>query len=196
MATLPLSAQTLLPDVPVRAPKWETHHGGYVVSSNFEVDPRMAAVVYPAEPLRKDDILSVHFTHMDRDDYFVLQECATLDCTQARILRVWNADGPVGVTAHQAERVWIPHEGKFFMWMQRFPMSGFSAGPFTGFEVSSPPLVLKPTGTPDQFQATDVAAAQQRGPVKVAYSRHDGASFLLRFEGGTTVLIQRMHADD
>jgi hypothetical protein len=189
-----VAAQTVLPDVNVRAPKWEERHGGYLISSNFEVDPKMSAVVYPAEAFQKDDILSVRLTQMKDDEYFVLQECISLDCTQAQILRVWNAYGALGITAHQSDRVWIPHEGKFFMWMQRFPMSGFRTGPFTGFEPLSPPLVLNPTGTAEQFRAVDVKAAQERGPVKVLSSTHDGSSFVLRFEGGTSILIQRMHA--
>jgi len=183
-----------LPKIDVTAPKWEERHGGYLISSNFQVDPHMSAVVYPAEPFQKDDILSVRLTQIKDDEYFVLQECITPDCTQAQILRVWTARGALGITAHQQDRVWIPHEGKFFMWMQRFPMSGFRSGTFTGYEAFSPPLVLNPTGTPEQFHATDVKAAQERGPVRVVSSDHDGSSFVLRFEGGTAVLIQRMHA--
>jgi hypothetical protein len=80
------------------------------------------------------------------------------------------------------------------MWMQRFPMSGFRSGPFTGYKPLGPPLVLNPTGTAEQFRACDVKAAQERGPVKVLSSSHDGSSFVLRFEGGTSILIQRMHA--
>jgi len=192
----PAAAQPVLPDVNVRAPQWEEHHGGYLISSNFQVDPKMSAVVYPAEPFQQGDILSVRFTHIANDEYFVLQECASADCTQAHILRVWNAFGALGVTAHQSDRVWIPHEGKFFMWMQRFPMRGFSSGPFTGFEPLSPPLVLNPTGTSEQFHAANVEAAQKRGPVKVLSSEHNGSSFLLRFDGGATALIQRMHAEE
>jgi hypothetical protein len=187
------AAQTTLPDVNVRAPKWEERHGGYVISSNFEVDTHMSAVIYPAEPFQKDDILSVRLTQLKDDEYFVLQECISLDCTQAQILRVWNAYGALGFTVQQPDRLRIPHEGKFFMWMQRFPMPG-RFGPFTGYEPLSPPLVLNPTGTADQFHALDVKAAQERGPVKVVSSTHDGSSFVLRFESGTSVLIQRMHA--
>ena len=195
---LPLSAvtQTVLPGVNVTAPRWEERHGGYLISSNFEVDSHMSAVVYPAEPFQKDDILSVRLSQLKDDEYFVLQECISTDCLQARILRVWTARGALGITAHQPDRVWIPHEGKFFMWMQRFPISGFGSGGFTGYETLSPPLVLNPTGTAEQFHATDVKAAQERGPVKVVSSDHNGSSFVLRFEGGTAVLIQRMHAVD
>ena len=189
----PAAAQPVLPDVNVRAPQWEEHHGGYLISSNFQVDPKMSAVVYPAEPFQQGDILSVRFTHIANDEYFVLQECISIDCTQAHILRVWNAYGALGFSVQQPDRVRIPHEGKFFMWMQRFPMPG-GLPAFNGYEPLSPPLVLNPTGTAEQFQALDVKAAQERGPVKVVSSTHDGSSFALRFEGGTSVLIQRMHA--
>jgi hypothetical protein len=190
---LGLAAQTTLPGVNVTAPKWEERHGGYVISSNFEVDTHMSAVIYPAEPFQTDDILSVRLTQLKDDEYFVLQECVSTDCTQAHILRVWNAYGALGFTVTQPDRVRIPHEGKFSMWMQRFPMPG-GLPAFNGYEPLSPPLVLNPTGTAEQFQALDVKAAQERGPVKVVSSTHDGSSFALRFEGGTSVLIQRMHA--
>jgi len=51
-----LPAQTTLPQVDVVGPKWETRRGGYVISSNFNVDPKMSAVIYPAEPFQKGDI--------------------------------------------------------------------------------------------------------------------------------------------
>jgi hypothetical protein len=196
VCSIPAFAQTVLPDVDVTAPKWEEKHGGYVISSNFQVDTHMSAVAYPAEPFQQGDILSVKLMQMKPDEYFVLQECISLDCTQGHILRVWNHTQSLGISSHIDDRVWIPHEGKFFMWMQRFPMSGFSTGPFTGFDPISPPLVLKPTGTPEQFHATDVEAAQERGPVKVVSSDHDGMSFVIRYEGGTAVLIQRMRPAD
>jgi hypothetical protein len=188
----PLFAQTVLPDVDVRAPKWEERHGGYLMSGNFQVDPKMSAVVFPAEPLQKDDVVSVRLNHMKDDEYFILQECISNPCTQARIVRAWNAYGALSVTAaHSDNRLFIPHEGKYFMWMQRIPIHG-TGGPFTGYDPVSPPLVFNPTGTPDQFRASDVKAAQEQGPVKS--SEHEGAMFVLRFEGGTTALVQRMHA--
>jgi hypothetical protein len=194
LVAVPGFAQTVLPGIDVTAPRWEERHGGYLISGNFQVDPHMSMVVYPAEPFQKDDIVSVRLSQIKEDEYFVLQECISQDCTQAHILRVWNARGALGISAHQQDRVWIPHEGKFFMWMQRFPISGFGSGAFSGFEAFGPPLVLNPTGRSEQFQATDVKAAQEAGPVKVVSSDHDGSSFVLRFEGGTSVLIQRMHA--
>jgi len=93
IALLPHSsvAQTTLPDVNVTVPKWEERHGGYVISSNFEVDTHMSAVIYPAEPFQTDDILSVRLTQLKDDEYFVLQECISTDCAQAHILRERSA---------------------------------------------------------------------------------------------------------
>jgi len=193
-ASAALPAQTLLPNVDVRAPQWEARHGGYLVSGNFEVDPKMSAVVYPAEPFQKDDVLSVRLTQMHDDEYFILQECVSADCVQARIVRAWNAFGPLGTTTHHAEdRFFIPHEGKFFLWMQRISMSG-SAGPFTGYEPFGPPLVFKPTGTSEQFHSADLDGAVGHGLVKVVSTAHEDATYIVRYEGGTSVLIQRMHA--
>lgn len=188
-------AQTTLPGIDVRTPKWQVRHGGYLISSNFAVDTHMSAVVYPAEPFEKGDILSVRFSRMEDDEYFVLQECVSADCTQARIVRAWNVYGALGVTAHQPDRVWIPHEGKYFMWMQRIPTNG-SVEPFTGYQPLGPPLVFNPTGSSEQFRAADVDAAQAKGPVKVVSSTREGTSFVLHFEGGSSALIQRMHAAD
>jgi len=186
-------SQTTLPDVKVTA-KWEAIHGGYLISSNFEVDSHMSAVIYPAEAFQKDDIVAVGTTQMQRDEYLVLQECSSLDCTQGHILRVWTAVGALGIAAHQLDRVSIPHEGKYFLWMQRFPIKGFSTAAFTGYEEFSPPLVLNPTGTAEQFQNVDVKEAQERGPVKVVSSEHKGSTFVIRFEGGSWVRLKRMHA--
>lgn len=113
-----------------------------------------------------DDILSVGLMQMQDDEYFVLQECASTDCTQAHILRVWNAYGALGFTVQQPDRVRVPREGKFFMWMQRFLMPG-GLGAFTGCEPLSPPLVPNATDTPEQFHAIDLKAARERGPVEV-----------------------------
>jgi len=187
--------QTVLPDVDVRAPRWETRRGGYIVSSNFEVDPKMSAVIYPAEPFEPGDIFDFRTVRMSDDEYFVLQECSAADCTQGHVLRVWSKEGALD-TVHDANRVWIPHAGKFFMWLQRFPMSGSRERTFAGYKPFSPPLVLEPLGSPEQYRACDVKAAQARGPVKVVSSEHDGTQLKLRFESGATVFIQRMRASN
>ena len=187
-------AQTVLPDVKVTAPKWVERRGGYLISNNFQVDTHMSAVIYPDEPFEQDDIVAVKTLQMKRDEYFVLQECVSTDCTQGHILRVWNKFGALGITAHQLDRVSIPHEGKFFFWMQRFPMAGFNTPPFSSYEDFSPPMVLNPIGTEEQNRATNIEEAQQKGPVKVVSSEKSGSTFSIHFEGGTSIQIERMHA--
>jgi hypothetical protein len=111
------------------------------------------------------------------------------------ILRVWTKHGAMGTNYHDPNRVFIPHEGKFFMWMQRFASPG-SVPAFSGFEAFSPPLVLNPTGNAGQFQVIDVQAAQEKGPEKVVSTDHDGMDYVIRYESGTVVFVQRMHAAD
>ena len=188
----PAFAQTVLPKVDVTAPYTQLH-GGYVVSSNFSVDPKMSAVIYPNEPFQKDDVLWVKTQNMKDDEYFVLQECSRPDCTMGHILEVWTKNGAIGTTYHSPNRVFIPHEGKFFMFMQRFPSPG-SVPAFSGFEAFSPPLVLNPTGSAEQFQLIDVQSAQEKGPEKVVSTDHDGMDYLIHYESGTALFVQRMHA--
>lgn len=89
------SAQTptTLPGMTVTAPAYTERHGGYLVSGNFKVDPRMPYVVFPARALVRHDILSVHPVHLNDNEYLVLQECAVADCSLARLVRVWGATG-------------------------------------------------------------------------------------------------------
>lgn len=188
------SAQTTLPKVEVTAPHFSAQHGGYLISNDFNVDPKMSAVVYPSAPFEKDDILNVKTSHMQHDDYLILQECVSLDCTHGMIARAWNYLGVLGGTSHKNESFRIPHEGKFFIWMQRYPMAGGNTMPFDGYEPFSPPLVFNPTGTAEQFQAVDIKADQEKGPVKVVWSERDGENFVIRYEGGTTILIQQLRA--
>jgi hypothetical protein len=191
----PSFAQTVLPNIDVTAPRWEERHGGYIVSSNFALDPKLSAVVFPKEPFQKDDIVYVKTQNMKDDEYFVLQECSVPDCTMGHILRVWSKNGALGTTYHDLFRVSIPHEGKFFMWMQRFPAYG-GVQAFSGYETFSPPLVLNPTGSAEQFQFINVKAAQEKGPEKVVDTEHDGMDYVIRYESGSVVFVQRMHAAD
>lgn len=85
-------AQVNLPAVTVAAP-YASLHGGYVVSGDFKVDPRMPSVIFPAQALVKDDILSIRPLRLSDDEYLVLQECASSDCREASLVRVWNAGG-------------------------------------------------------------------------------------------------------
>ena len=91
LASLVARAQTTLPAVKVTAPAYSSQHGGYLISGDFKVDPRMPAVVFPAQALVKDDILSIEPIRLQDNEYLVLQECASADCHQASLVRFWKS---------------------------------------------------------------------------------------------------------
>jgi hypothetical protein len=109
-------------------------------------------------------------------------------------LRVWRRQGAIG-TSHDAFRVMIPHEGKFFFWLQRFSLPGGAV--FSGFETMSPPLVLNPTcDAAHSHDCVLVQAQQELGPVKVVSTETSGSQLALHFATGSTIFIQRMRAAD
>ncbi len=192
------SAQTDLPAVTVTAPAYTEHHGGYVISGDFKVDPRMPSVVFPAQALIHDDILSIQPVRLADDEYLVLQECATGDCSQARIVRVWNADGATTAIHNSENRIWIKHENKYFIWLKRLPEA--SAGDcdrcgshFTSFDLISPPLTLVPDGALAAHHQAELLA-ESADPIPVKTQKHEGSTFVITFAGGSTVRIKRMHA--
>jgi hypothetical protein len=197
-------AQPVLPGVNVTEHTKVEHHGGYVISGDFQVDPKMSAVIFPTEALHQGDILSVQPLHMPDDEYFVLQECASADCTMARVLRVW---GPFGATTtvHDPNRIIIAHEGKYFMWMKQVKAGGAaidadgsrsSAPWFTEFEVNGPPLVLKPIGQLAANSKTQLDEAEKTGPMPIKASEREEGSFLATFATGTKIRIKRLRADN
>ena len=210
LASLTLSAQTNLPEVTVTAPAYSSHHGGYLISGNFKVDPRMPSVVFPAQALVKDDILSIEPVHLQDDEYLVLQECAVADCHEASLVRVWSSSD-IGGDDMRYNRVWITHENKYFIWLKRLPeVSGRSCGQgrlmfdssatqcgshFTSFQKISPPLMLVPIGDLAAFHQEAVQKAVQADPVQVMQQKHDGSAYVVVFQGGSTVRIRRMHSE-
>ncbi|MGA0588280.1 hypothetical protein ACO2Q2_14295 [Dyella sp. KRB-257] len=200
LAWLPAHAQSRpghdLPGVTVTAP-YTRIHGGYVVSGNFRVDERMPTVVFPAEALVKGDILSVQPVHLNDDEYLVLQECAVADCRMAHLVQVWNAGGAVGRVRNSEARVWIAHENKYFIWMQRLPSiqrdCSTCGSRFEDFQTLSPPMTLIPVGE-EAARNRGALRAQPAVAVPVVAQSHEGATFVVRFAGGAVVRIRRMHA--
>lgn len=186
-----------LPGVTVTAP-YTRNYGGYVISGDFKVDPRMPTVVFPAKALVKDDILSVRPVHLNDDEYLVLQECAVADCRMAHVVRVWNAGGGLGAIQNSEMRIWIKHENKYFIWMQRLPEIPIADcvgcnTRFTRFQPFSPPMTLEPIGDLAAHHQTELDASAN-GPVPVATEKHEGSTYVVTYKGGATVRIQRMHA--
>lgn len=191
-------SSTDLPRVTVTAP-YTTVHGGYVISSDFRVDPRMPSVVFPAQALQQDDILSIRPVHLNPDEYLVLQECAQADCAQAANVRVWNSASAVNTyVGANSERIWIKHENKYFIFLKRLPLvSGACGGcgdSFTSFEPVSPPMTLYPSGQAARMMQEKLAEHAGDPAIPVVSQTHEESEYVVRFEGGSTVRIKRMHA--
>ena len=190
------SAQTTttLPRITVTAPYTE-RHGGYLVSGDFKVDPRMPDVVFPARALVKGDILSVRPLRLNDNEYLVLQECAAADCRRARLVRVWGHTGALTPIGNNDYRIWITHENKYFIWLMRLPDIPSAAG-FTQFSMVSPPLTLVPAGMAAAYHRVELQNEKISHPIPVKSSRHEGATFVVTFASGSVVRIRRMHAAD
>jgi hypothetical protein len=189
---------TELPRVTVTAP-YTTTHGGYVISSDFRVDPRMPSVVFPAQALQQDDILSIRPVHLNPDEYLVLQECAQADCAQAANVRVWNSAGAVNTyVGANPERIWIKHENKYFIFLKRLPLVTGACGgcgdSFTSFEPVSPPMTLYPRGQAASMMQAELAGHAEDPAIPVVSQSHEESEYVVRFEGGSVVRIKRMHA--
>jgi hypothetical protein len=189
-------AQVILPEVTVKGDIHDEHHGGYVISGDFQVDAHMGSVIFPSVALDKGDILSVQPLRLADDEYFVLQECISSDCVRAQVLRVW---GPFGATTefHDPNRLSIPHDGKYFLWMEQLkpgPAPPEAGVWFTQFDTYSPPLVLNPIGRLAAYSATQIAQAQTAGPVHVKAVEREGSTFVATFATGAVVRLKRMRA--
>jgi hypothetical protein len=190
------SAQTTtLPRITVIGSPFTEHHGGYVISGDFKVDPRMPYVVFPARALVKDDILSVRPIHLNDNEYLVLQECAAADCSRARLVRVWGHTGALTPVGNSDYRIWITHENKYVIWLMRLPEIPFSAG-FTQFLMISPPLTLIPAGSEAAYHRIELQNEKNNHPIPVRSYKHEGATFVVTYASGSVVRIRRMHAAD
>lgn len=199
LAGLALRAQTTLPPVEVHAPEWSREHGGYLMSGDFKVDPVMSSVVYPTQALVEGDILSVEPVHLNDNDYLVLQECASADCTSVGIVRFWNAQGAATLALGSENRIRIKHANRYFLWLKRLPSVVFtpcdSCGThFSTFETYGPPLVLRPTGTLAAYRRAALESSENSGPVPVIAHDHDGSTFVVTYQGGSRIRVQRMHS--
>lgn len=67
-------------------------------------------------------------------------------------------------------------------------------GHFTSFQQITPPLMLIPNGDLAAFHQDAVQKSIQADPVQVAQQTHEGSTYVVTYEGGSTVRIRRMHA--
>jgi hypothetical protein len=189
-------AQKSLPPVQVTAPAYTSHHGGYLISGDFKVDSRMPTIVFPSQPLVADDVLSVQPVYLADDDYLVVQECASADCSRASLVRAWHPGGVATEIQNDPYRILIKHENKYWIWVKHLPLSASVGRHFyTRFEPFSPPMVLMPSGELAAYNHEALLAAENEDPVQVKTQAHEGSTFVVTYQDGSIVRIRRMHAD-
>lgn len=188
-----------LPGVTVTADAYTETHGGYLVSGDFRVDPRMPGVVFPATALVEGDVLSIEPQYLNGNDYVVLQECASADCSDSRIVRVWTSVAGHPMGGGNDRRIIIPHENKYWIWAKRLPEISHPdcetcATRFVSFQQFGPPMTITPTGEEARYHRTELDAVATEDPLPVTKQTHEGSTFVITFAGGSTVRIRRMHA--
>jgi hypothetical protein len=196
------TAQQTLAPVDVTASAYTSRHGGYLISGDFKVDPRMPYLVFPSQPLVAEDVLSVEPVYLADDDYLVVQECASADCSRASLVRVWHPGGVATEIQNDPNRILIKHENKYWIWIKRLPLASTMGCDdcnnqhfYTSFEPFGPPMVLMPSGELAAYNREALLAARADNPVPVKEQSHEGSTFVVTYEDGSTVRIRRMHAD-
>jgi hypothetical protein len=194
--------QKTLSPVEVTAPAYTSHHGGYLISGDFKVDPRMPFIVFPSQPLVAEDVLSVEPKYLADDDYLVVQECAAADCSRASVVRVWHPGGVATEIQNDPNRILIKHENKYWIWVKRLPLASTMGCNdcndqhfYTSFEPFGPPMVLMPNGELAAYNRAALLAARDQDPVPVKTQTHEGSTFVVTYADGSTVRIRRMHAE-
>jgi hypothetical protein len=167
--------------------QFSNQYGGYRVSTDFTVDGSDHAVIALPVGARPGDLLSIR-PRLNNDEYLVLQKCHSPDCTEATVVRAWNAFGHMGPDVVTSNKVPIKAGGRYMLWMQRISTQGGKA--FSLYERSSPPLVFKPAGSAQIFLASDLAGARERGPTRVDRSSKENGTFVATFEGGSVVRMK------
>jgi len=188
-----------LPGVTVTADAYTESRGGYLNSGDFVTDARMPGVVFPATALVERDVLSIEPQYLNGNDYVVLQECASDDCSRSRIVRVWSSVEGRPVGGGNDRRIMIPHENKYWIWAKRLPEISHPdcetcSTRFTSFERFGPPMTITPTGEEARYHRTELDAMAGADPLPVTRQAHEGSTFVVTFAGGSTVRIRRMHA--
>jgi hypothetical protein len=172
--------------------RFSSEHGGYRVSTDFTVDSKDHGVISLPVGALPGDLLSIRPLRLNNDEYLILQKCNSTDCTEATVVRAWNALGHMGPDPIISNKVPIKAGAHYMLWMQRISTQGGNS--FSLYERNSPPLVFRPAGSPQNFLASDLAGARKRGPTPVDESSKDSGAFIAKFEGGSVVRMKLLRA--
>jgi hypothetical protein len=167
--------------------KFSTEYGGYRVSTDFTVNGKDHTVISLPVGAHPGDLLWIRPLRLNSDEYLILQKCMSPDCSEATVVRAWNALGHMRPDSNNSDKVSIKAGARYMLWMQRISTPGSYT--FSLYERNSPPLVFTPAGSPETFSASDVAGAR-RGPTRVERSSKEGGVFIAKFEGGSVVRMK------
>jgi hypothetical protein len=176
----------------LETPSFATQTAGYEISNAFAIDPQNHSVVSPPEGARAGDLLWIRPLRLNADEYLVLQRCRSADCSDAQVVRAWNAYGAMGPLPILSNKVRVEAGATYMIWMQRIAIKG--GGTFPQFQSASPPLAFSPSGPDRLFAAADLEGARRRGPTPIAKVNQEGRSFVATFQGGSVVRMQMLRA--
>jgi hypothetical protein len=166
--------------------------GGYLISSDFKVDPDQPGVIRPPANVRAGDLLRIRPLRINSDEYLILQKCVDADCSKAQVVRAWNAYGYMGPYPVLSNKVQVQSGGRYMLWLQRVPTEGTDS--FKLYDRDAPPLTCEPVGTHALFAFADLKAAQAHGPAHIKTAATERGSFVVTFEGGSVVQMQALRA--
>jgi hypothetical protein len=176
----------------IETSSFATETAGYETSSAFSIDPQNHSVVSPPEGARAGDLLWIRPLRLNADEYLILQRCKSAGCTDAQVVRAWNAYGVMGPLPIVSNKVHMEADTTYFIWMQRISVKG--GGTFPKYQNASAPLTFVPSGSDRLFAAADLEGARQRGPTPIAKASQEGRSFVATFQGGSVVRMQMLRA--
>jgi hypothetical protein len=190
MATVPLCNATRAAAV---IPTFATQYAGYQISNEFTIDPQRHRVISPPTGAATGDLLWIRPLRLNGDEYLVLQRCNSPDCSDAQVLRAWNAFGSMGPLRFSSNKVPMEAGATYMIWMQRISVKGGDT--FPEFQRDSPPLVFAPAGPARIVAAADLKGALKQGPSQIAKTAKERGAFVVTFEGGSVVRMEMLRAE-
>jgi hypothetical protein len=189
IATVPVCNPTR---VAASTPTFATQYAGYRFSNEFTIDPQKHSVISPPTGAATGDLLWIRPLRLNGDEYLVLQRCNSADCSDAQVLRAWNAFGSMGPLPILSNKTRVEAGATYLIWMQRISVKGGDTFPL--FERDSPPLVFAPAGPAKIFAGADLKGALKHGPTQITKTSKEGGAFVVTFEGGSVVRMELLRA--
>ena len=174
-------------------PTFVRQHAGYQISNDFTIDTQGHRVISPPTSAGAGDLLWIRPLRLNGDEYLVLQKCNSADCTNAQVIRAWNAFGPMGPLPILSNKVHVDSGATYMIWLQRISVKGGDT--FPQFERDSAPLVFAPAGPAGTVEAADLKGALRHGPTRISSASKESGAFVVTFEGGSVVRMELLRTE-